>query len=117
MIDLTPKAPMKRSSGPSGPHSPRHALRLVWSQPTRPGEELPRRLMRLSVVCLFSGGLLMGTSGSRTPAIIRFPVAVLTGAGALSLLLSGTLLALEKGRRVRDRRRTAAELPTEYARF
>ena len=119
MIDLTPKAPMRRSSGPSGPtFSRRTSLRLVWSQPTCPGEEIPRRLLRLSVACLFSGGLLMGTTGmSRAPAIIRLPVAVLTGAGALSLLLSGTLLALEKARKVRDRRSSAAEPPSAFERF
>lgn len=59
----------------------------------------------------------MGTGGSRTPAIIRFPVAMLAGAGALSLILSGTLLALEKGRKARDRRRPASELAPEYERF
>jgi hypothetical protein len=60
----------------------------------------------------------MGTNGmSRAPAIIRIPVAVLTGAGALSLLLSGTLLALEKGRKVRDRWRAAVDLPPAFERF
>ncbi len=117
MIDLTPMAPMRRSSGPSGPTS-RRSLRLVWSQPSRPGEERPRRLLRLSVACLFSGGLLMGTSGmSRASAFIRIPVAALTGVGAFSLILSGALLALEKGRRVRDGRPSAAELPPVSERF
>lgn len=60
----------------------------------------------------------MGTSGmSRAPAVIRVPVAVLTGAGALSLLLSGTLLALEKVRKVRYRRSSAAEPPSAFERF
>jgi hypothetical protein len=118
VIDLTPKAPMRRSSGPSGPTSSRRSLRLVWSQPSRPGEERPRRLLGLSVACLFSGGLLMGTNGmSRAPAFIRIPVAALTGVGALSLILSGALLALEKGRRVRDGRPSAAELPPASERF
>ena len=32
---------------------------------------------------------------SRAPAFIRIPVAALTGVGAISLILSGALLALE----------------------
>jgi len=121
VIDLAPNASARRPSGPSGPLFPRRRLRLVWSQQYRPAERRPRHLMLLAVLCFFLAGLAAtGKPGlfplfltgdlavPHAPGFLRAALAVLIVTGILLFVLGLTLLALEKGRRARSARLSAA---------
>ena len=73
-------------------------MRLVWSQ-TASSQDRPRSLLLLSVVCLFLGGVVMGSGGAQAPRPFRAAVASLLAAGGVLFVVGGASRVLQRGRR------------------
>lgn len=121
-LDLAPNASARRPSGPSGPFF-RGRLRLVWSQPYRPSERRPRHLLLLGILFVFLAGFAATGQPGRSPFspgggfwFLRAALAGLIVIGILLFALGLTLLALEKVRRARSARLSAAWPPWPCAR-
>ncbi|MEO8430443.1 MAG: hypothetical protein ABI592_02960 [Acidobacteriota bacterium] len=71
-------------------------MRLVWSRPSSAADR-PRALVLLGIVCIFSGGVVVGRPGDAgTPRAFRAAAASLIGTGLLACLAGGASLIFQK---------------------